>query len=107
MTFTHTQNLSGAITVTDGTLNLGKENGFTSITSITVGSNGILNFASKSPFGTDSNPRKFTIEEGGVLDFTANNGQFSNIAKIVLNGRNHPVLLHERSLQLRRVPFPG
>ena len=86
VTFTHTQKLSGPITITDGTLNLGKENGFASVTSITVGSNGTLNFSSKSPFGTDSNPRKFTIEEGGVLDFTANNGTFANIAEIVLNG---------------------
>ena len=87
VTFTHQENkLSGPITITNGTLNLGKENGFWSITSVTVGSQGTLNFASKSPFGTDSNPRKFTIEEGGVLDFTANNGTFSNIAEIVLNG---------------------
>ena len=86
VTFTHTQKLSGPITITNGTLNLGKENGFASVTSITVGSQGTLNFASKSPFGTDSNPRTFTIEEGGVLDFTANDGTFANIAKIVLNG---------------------
>ncbi|MCR5165380.1 MAG: autotransporter-associated beta strand repeat-containing protein, partial [Thermoguttaceae bacterium] len=87
VTFTHQENkLSGPITITNGTLNLGKENGFWSITSVTVGSNGTLNFASKSPFGTDSNPRTFTIEEGGVLDFTANDGTFANIAKIVLNG---------------------
>ena len=87
VTFTHQENkLSGPITITNGTLNLGKEGGFTSVTAITVGSSGTLNFASKSPFGTDGNPRTFTIEEGGVLDFTANNGTFANIAKIVLNG---------------------
>lgn len=81
-------NFSGPVTISDGRLVLNMEGGFLQSTVFNVGANGVLEFASKSPFSSAMDVIKtITIEEGGLLTFTAQTGdKFANVDHLVLNG---------------------
>ncbi|MBE6427298.1 MAG: PEP-CTERM sorting domain-containing protein [Planctomycetaceae bacterium] len=90
VTLNAAHNFSGAVTITNGRLILKNENGFKNSTTFNIGTNGILEFASKSPFSSDRGNipvKTITIEEGGLLNFTAASGdKFANIDHLILNG---------------------
>jgi len=83
--FNAKQNYTGSTTITSGRLVLNVTEGFKNSNAWLIKDGGELDLGIKSPLGTNMTAT-ITIEQGGILDYTANDGNFSNIAKLVLNG---------------------